>query len=93
MTAASAGTLNELSSGSGSLDINATQINFGWSAFNTYGFGRSVTLAAADGMFATGKGSFDLEAEQVSGRHGDKPSSPYIRLLEKERQVAFWHLH
>ncbi|HEX4160229.1 MAG TPA: filamentous hemagglutinin N-terminal domain-containing protein, partial [Rhizomicrobium sp.] len=46
--------------GSGSLDINATQIDFGWGPFDTYGFGHSVTLAAADGMFTVGKGSFDF---------------------------------
>ena len=54
------GQANALACGDGILNIDAQKINFGWGNFNTYGFGRSVTLAAPMGMFMVGKGSFDF---------------------------------
>ena len=45
--------------GTGSLTIDASQIQFGSGAIYTYGFGGSTTLAAAGGMFFAGTGSFD----------------------------------
>jgi hypothetical protein len=46
--------------GTGSLAIDATEIDFGSGTLNTYGFGGSVTLAATGGMFIQGNGGFDF---------------------------------
>jgi len=45
--------------GTGSLTINAGQIDFGSGTLHTYGFGGSTTLSAPGGIFFTGNGAFD----------------------------------
>jgi len=44
--------------GDGSLSVTANSIVFGSGALGTYGFGRSVSLSGAKGIFYDGKGSF-----------------------------------
>ncbi len=48
------------------LILSATDITFRSGAFKTYGFDRSVTLNARDGMFVEGEGSFAVSAPAAS---------------------------
>ncbi len=57
---AACGASGALACGSGSLTISASTIAFGSGTVQTYGSGGSVTLDAANGIFADGAATFDV---------------------------------
>lgn len=50
----------------GSLTLDATTLSFGNNEVRAVGFSDSVTLAASDGLYVEGKGSFDVGAAALS---------------------------